>query len=69
MKQLRVDQPSMADVDTFVSTVQRLQEQESYQLAALQETNDVIAVAGFRIGESLAHGKELYVYGKLCEHM
>lgn len=67
MKQLRLDQPWMADADTFVTTVQRLQQQERYQLASmvLQETGSVVAVAGYRIGESLANGKELYVYGEL----
>jgi hypothetical protein len=67
MKQLRLDQPWMADADTFTNTVQRMQQQERYQLASmvLQETGAVVALAGYRIGESLANGKELYVYGKL----
>jgi hypothetical protein len=67
MKQLRLNQPWMADADLFASTVQRLQQQEGYQLASLvlQDTGVVVAVAGYKVGESLANGRELYVYGKL----
>jgi hypothetical protein len=67
MKQLRLNQPCMTDVEVFASSVQRLQQQEGYQLASLvlRDTCAVVAVAGYRVGESLANGKELYVYGEL----
>ncbi|WIA31045.1 hypothetical protein OEZ86_001076 [Tetradesmus obliquus] len=59
----------MADADTFVTTVQRLQQQGRYQLASmvLQETGAVVAVAGYRIGECLANGRELYVYDLIVD--
>src|SRR5437867_12609576 len=45
----------------FVSRVRRQQEEHGYQLAALEENDTVKAVAGFRVSESLAWGKFLYV--------
>lgn len=66
MKQLRQDQPCMADAAAFTSTVQRMQQQEGFCLAYLVQPNTdrVVAVAGYRIGESLFNGKQLYVQGK-----
>jgi hypothetical protein len=66
MKQLRLNQPWMTEADSFSNTVQQLQQQEGYQLASLvlQDTGAVVAVAGYKVGESLANGRELYVNGK-----
>lgn len=56
MAQLR---PQLAQGD-FVSRVRR-QQQEGYLLAALQVEGSAVAVAGFRLLESLAWGRILYV--------
>jgi GNAT superfamily N-acetyltransferase len=45
----------------FIDRVQRQQQQFDYQLVYLQVDRIVQAVAGFRISESLAWGKFLYV--------
>jgi GNAT superfamily N-acetyltransferase len=45
----------------FVTQVQRQQQQFNYQLVYLRADGIVRAVAGFRISESLAWGKFLYV--------
>jgi N-acetylglutamate synthase-like GNAT family acetyltransferase len=45
----------------FLAQVQR-QQQSGYQLAFLEQHNQVIAVAGFNIGECLAWGKFMYIY-------
>ena len=44
----------------FVSRI-RSQEKSGYRLACLRIENEVVAAAGFRIGENLAWGKFLYV--------
>lgn len=44
----------------FVSRV-RSQEKAGYQLVFVVETDVVVAVAGFRMGESLSWGRYLYV--------
>ncbi len=46
--------------DEFVSIV-RTQMQDGYRLACVLESNEVVAVAGFRINRSLSWGKYLYV--------
>ncbi len=46
--------------DEFVERVQR-QQQQGFLLAALEEEGEVMAVAGFRLLESLAWGRFLYV--------
>ena len=46
--------------DEFVAQVRR-QQAEGYRLAVVRERGEVMAVAGFRIAESLAWGKYLYV--------
>jgi len=59
--------PLMADLrphlreDDFVARVQRQQGNHGYRLAILEEEGSVRAVAGYRIGESLAWGRFLYV--------
>jgi GNAT superfamily N-acetyltransferase len=45
----------------FLTQVQRQQQQFNYQLVYLQVDETVQAVAGFRISESLAWGKFLYI--------
>jgi GNAT superfamily N-acetyltransferase len=45
----------------FITQVRRQQEQCHYQLAYLQVDESIEAVAGFRLSESLAWGKFLYV--------
>ncbi|MEL7243633.1 MAG: GNAT family N-acetyltransferase [Cyanobacteria bacterium J06573_2] len=47
--------------ENFVEQVRR-QEKEGYQLAFIKVENQVVAVAGFFISESLRYGKFLYVY-------
>jgi GNAT superfamily N-acetyltransferase len=45
----------------FLAQVQR-QQQSGYQLAFLEQANQVLAVAGFSLGECLAWGEFMYVY-------
>jgi GNAT superfamily N-acetyltransferase len=45
----------------FLAQVKR-QQQSGYQLAFLQQDNQVVAVAGFNIGECLAWSKFMYVH-------
>lgn len=46
--------------DEFLSRIRR-HENTGYRLAFVQESDGVIAVAGFWVGESLARGRFLYV--------
>lgn len=46
--------------DEFISRV-REQQQSGYHLAFVEDNNDVVAVAGFRISENLAWGRFLYI--------
>jgi GNAT superfamily N-acetyltransferase len=57
MKELR---PHFQDVEKFIDQVRR-QQAEGYQLVFLEDKNDVRAVAGYRILESLFSGKFVYV--------
>jgi GNAT superfamily N-acetyltransferase len=57
MKKLRTH----LEITDFVTQVQRQQQQFDYQLIYLRVDGIVQAVAGFRISESLAWGKFLYV--------
>jgi GNAT superfamily N-acetyltransferase len=57
MKELR---PHLELTD-FIDRVQRQQQQFDYQLVYLQVDRIIQAVAGFRISESLAWGKFLYI--------
>jgi GNAT superfamily N-acetyltransferase len=52
---------SHLELTNFVTQVQRQQQQSDYRLAYLQVDELVLAVAGFRISESLAWGKFLYI--------
>jgi GNAT superfamily N-acetyltransferase len=45
----------------FLAQIQR-QQQSGYQLALLEQDNQVVAVAGFSMGECLAWGKFMYIY-------
>ncbi len=56
---LRELRPHIAE-EGFVARVRR-QQGQGYCLAYLQADNQVVAVAGFRIGENLAWGRFLYV--------
>lgn len=56
MSQLR---PHLAQ-DEFVSRVKQ-QMQEAYRLACVVDNDDVVAVAGFRLGNNLAWGQFMYV--------
>jgi len=56
MRELR---PHIAQ-DQFLSRV-RSQQNTGYQLAFIQQAEEVVAVAGFRLGESLSWGCFLYV--------
>ena len=57
VKELR----SHFELSDFITQVQRQQQQFNYQLVYLQVDETIQAVAGFRISESLAWGKFLYV--------
>lgn len=57
MKELRAH----LELADFIDRVRRQQKQFDYQLAYLQVDLRVRAVAGFRISESLAWGKFLYI--------
>lgn len=50
----------LQDAPSFLRRV-RAQQRSGYQLAALRDDGDPVAVAGFRLGESLAWGRYLYV--------
>jgi GNAT superfamily N-acetyltransferase len=52
---------SHLELTDFIVQVQRQQQQFNYQLVYLQVDQTIQAVAGFRISESLAWGKFLYV--------
>jgi GNAT superfamily N-acetyltransferase len=56
MRELR---PQLVE-DEFLARVRR-QEAAGYQLVCVREPGGVVAVAGFRIGESLSWGRFLYV--------
>jgi GNAT superfamily N-acetyltransferase len=57
LKQLRTH----LEVETFLDTIHTLQKNYNYQLLAVIPDNEVKAVAGYRIAESLAWGKYMYV--------
>ena len=46
--------------DQFVAQVQ-LQQLQGYQLACLEDGDEVLSLAGFRIMDRLSHGKVMYV--------
>jgi GNAT superfamily N-acetyltransferase len=46
--------------DTFLATMRRMM-QDGYLLAMGESAGEVVAVAGYRIGEHLARGRYLYV--------
>jgi len=56
MRELR----TQLDASSFVAKVRAL-ESSGYFLVYLQESENPVAVAGFRLGESLAWGRYLYV--------
>src|SRR5262245_56686874 len=56
MRELR----DLPDAASFLRRV-RSQQQSGYRLAVLREAAEPIAAAGFRLGESLAWGRYLYV--------
>ena len=60
MRELR---PQLADEESFVKTVDDVQRAEGYRLIGVFEDGrtDAVAVAGFRVGHSLAWGRHLYV--------
>ncbi|HQT01407.1 MAG: GNAT family N-acetyltransferase [Hydrogenophilales bacterium 16-64-46] len=56
---IRELRPHIAE-DQFLSRV-RSQEKTGYQLAFVEQSDGVVAVTGFRVGENLAWGRFLYV--------
>ena len=56
MRELRPHVPE----SEFVARVRR-QEKSGYRLAVVEVENEIVALAGFRIGESLAWSRFLYV--------
>lgn len=57
---LRELRPHLDDEPAFIKRVQR-QQRHGYRLAALEVGGQVRAVVGFRISESLARGRHIYV--------
>ncbi|WP_199615278.1 GNAT family N-acetyltransferase [Paenibacillus alkalitolerans] len=57
MKQLR---PHLS-ADEYAAQIKRMQDLYGYKLLAVVENNRVKSVAGYRLSESLAWGKYLYV--------
>jgi GNAT superfamily N-acetyltransferase len=59
MRALRTD---LSDPEAFARHVDKVQRAEGYRLVAVFEDDpDAVAVAGFRIGHSLAWGRYLYI--------
>lgn len=52
--------PNLENRETFIAQVLR-QQQQSYNIVAIQSDGKVPSAAGFRFGEFLAWGKVLYV--------
>lgn len=63
LKQLR---PHLAE-EEFIGRIRRLQDTYGYHLVAVIENGEVKAAAGYRITESLAWGKYLYVDDLITE--
>lgn len=60
---MRVLRTDLGDEDSFVRRVDDVQRPEGYRLAGVfeEDASEAVAVAGFRIGHSLAWGHYLYV--------
>ena len=58
MQQLR---PHLANADDMLERVQRMQQNAGYRMLAIWNNTDVIAIAGYRLQESLIYGPFLYV--------
>ena len=58
MRQLR---PHFEQEEGFIAQVRRQMAQERWRLAFVEEADEVVALAGFRLLECLASGKTLYV--------
>lgn len=52
--------PALSNVQKFVSQV-LVQQQEGYEIVAIEDNSEIIACAGFRIMTMLAWGKILYI--------
>jgi GNAT superfamily N-acetyltransferase len=49
------------DEASFLAQVTRQQQSQNYAIAYVDDDDDVVAVAGYRMGEYLAWGKAVYV--------
>jgi hypothetical protein len=60
MEQLR---PALAELteDEYVTTIKRLQAHYGYQMVAVADDGTFASIAGYRITESLAWNKYLYI--------
>ncbi len=58
MRELR---PALASPAAFRATVQRLARSVGYRLVGAWRREELCGVAGYRVGESLAWGRHLYV--------
>ncbi len=58
MRELR---QSLTDEESFVRRVDEVQRPAGYRLLASLDGDDVVAAAGFRVGENLAAGRYLHV--------
>ena len=54
--------------DEFTLGAKRQSQQEGYQLAYLEDANEIKAVAGFRVSEMLSRGRFLYVDDLVTDH-
>lgn len=52
--------PHLSNVDIFINQVIE-QQKEGYQIIAIQEQNEIVACAGFRVITTLAWGKAIYI--------
>lgn len=59
---MRALRPHLADQESFVDHVDRVQRPAGYRLVGVVADEDAaVAVAGFRVGDNLAWGHHLYV--------
>ena len=58
MRQLR---PHFDQEEAFIAQARRQMAQERWRLAFVEDEDDIVAVAGFRLLECLSTGKTLYV--------
>jgi hypothetical protein len=63
---MRVLRPNLKTEDQFLARVRELQSQADWRLIYVESADTPVAVAGFRIYESLEGGKVLYAEDPIC---